>query len=128
MLSFQERPGDVFDPVRERACQGKGPACASCGPDYLAYALIDAVVDNYFVVLEQVGEQVEELEEQSAGRPGREPARSSSTASSASWSCCGAAVWPLREVVGAACARESALIDGGDRASSCATSTTTPSR
>jgi magnesium transporter len=61
VLSFQERPGDVFDAVRERARQGKG-RLRRLGPDYLAYALLDAVVDHYFVVLEQIGDSVEGLE------------------------------------------------------------------
>ena len=61
LFSFQERPGDVFEPVRERLRQGR-PRIRGRGPDYLAYALIDAVVDNYFKVLEQVGDRIEELE------------------------------------------------------------------
>jgi len=61
LFSFQERPGDVFEPVRERLRQGR-PRIRSRGTDYLAYALIDAVVDNYFRVLEQIGDRIEELE------------------------------------------------------------------
>jgi magnesium transporter len=61
LLSFQERPGDVFEPVRERLRQGR-PRIRTRGPDYLAYALIDAVVDNYYRVLEQIGDRIEELE------------------------------------------------------------------
>ncbi|MEX2466993.1 MAG: magnesium/cobalt transporter CorA [Gemmatimonadota bacterium] len=63
LFSFQERPGDVFEPVRERLRQAKGRIRAR-GSDYLAYALIDAVVDSYFSVLESIGDQIETLEDQ----------------------------------------------------------------
>jgi magnesium transporter len=62
LLSFQESTGDVFEPVRERIRKGKGRIRAG-GSDYLAYALIDAIVDNYFVILEKLGERLEILEE-----------------------------------------------------------------
>jgi magnesium transporter len=62
LLSFQEDIGDVFDPVRERI--RKDGRIRKAGPDYLAYALIDAIVDNYFVVMEKLEEQVEDLEEE----------------------------------------------------------------
>lgn len=61
LISFQERPGDVFDPVRERVRHAKG-RIRSRGVDYLAYALIDAVVDSYFSVLERIGDEIEALE------------------------------------------------------------------
>jgi magnesium transporter len=62
VLTFQEAGKDVFDPVRERLRAGRGRA-RRMGADYLAYALIDAVVDNYFTVLEAMGERVETIEE-----------------------------------------------------------------
>ncbi len=62
ILSFQEREGDIFDPVRERF---KNPASRlrKNGVDHLAYSLIDAIVDNYFLILEHFGEEIEDLEE-----------------------------------------------------------------
>jgi magnesium transporter len=63
VVTFQERVGDVFEPVRERLRKGKG-RIRKMPPDYLAYALIDGVVDHYFVVLERMGENVESLEEE----------------------------------------------------------------
>jgi magnesium transporter len=63
LLSFQEAQGDVFNFVRERIHRGRGRIRKS-GPDYLAYALIDAVVDHYFLILEKVDEKIEQLEEQ----------------------------------------------------------------
>jgi magnesium transporter len=71
VLSFQEKPGDMFDPIRERLRQGKG-RIRKMGPDYLAYALLDAVVDHYFVVLESLGERIEALEEELVTDPRRE--------------------------------------------------------
>jgi len=62
LISFQEDEGDVFNPVRERIRKGKG-RIRSAGCDYLAYALIDAIVDNYFVILENVGQRLEAVEE-----------------------------------------------------------------
>lgn len=61
VLSLQERVGDVFGTVRERIRNGKG-RIRRMGADYLAYCLLDAVVDHYFVVLEHLAEQVETLE------------------------------------------------------------------
>jgi magnesium transporter len=62
LLTFQERPGDVFEPVRERIRKRKGRIRVS-GVDYLAYALLDAVVDNYIYIVERVGERIEDLED-----------------------------------------------------------------
>jgi magnesium transporter len=68
LLTFQHDYGDVFDPVRERIRDGRGPIRRS-GSDYLAYALLDAVVDGYFPVLEQIGEELEELENEVVNNP-----------------------------------------------------------
>ena len=62
VISFQEAAGDVFDPVRERIRIAKG-RLRKHGSDYLLYALIDAIVDGYFVILEKIGEKTEALEE-----------------------------------------------------------------
>ena len=62
LITFHEDVCDVFSPVRERIRKGKGRIRAGgCG--YLAYALLDAIVDNYFVILEKVGQRLETLEE-----------------------------------------------------------------
>jgi magnesium transporter len=62
VLSFQEMDGDVFDPVRDRLRNNKGRV-RSNGADYLLYVLMDAIVDNYFNLIEVMGEKIEELEE-----------------------------------------------------------------
>jgi len=63
VFTFQERRGDVFEGVRERLRTQRG-RIRTRGVDYLAYALIDAVVDHYFQVLEGIGVITEELEEE----------------------------------------------------------------
>jgi magnesium transporter len=61
VLTFQERPGDCFDPVRARLRRAQG-RLRSRGADYLAYPLLDALIDSYFPVLEHQGELLEEME------------------------------------------------------------------
>ncbi|MCB9743118.1 MAG: magnesium/cobalt transporter CorA [Alphaproteobacteria bacterium] len=63
VMTFQERHGDAFEPVRERIRHGRGRIRRS-GADYLAYALIDALVDRYFDVLDGLVEEVEGLEQE----------------------------------------------------------------
>lgn len=71
LFTFQEGlQGDVFDTVRERIRNGKGKI-RGMGADYLAYALIDAIVDSYFSVLEDLGERIVNLEEDLALAPDR---------------------------------------------------------
>ncbi len=62
VLTFQERPTGTFDPLRERLRGDKGQI-RRLGADYLAYSLLDAVVDRYFAVLEQLSERTEALED-----------------------------------------------------------------
>jgi magnesium transporter len=63
IISFHETVvGDSFAPLRERLRNGKGKS-RKLGVDYIAYALADAVVDNYFVLLERLGEEVDQIEE-----------------------------------------------------------------
>lgn len=68
IITLQEIPGDSFETVRQRIRQGKG-LIRRMGPDYLAYALIDALIDEFFPVLEAYGEQLEDLENTLVTRP-----------------------------------------------------------
>lgn len=61
LITFQERTGDVFDSVRKRLREGIGYV-RKRGADYLMYALLDMVVDNFFVLLETFGEKLDEFE------------------------------------------------------------------
>ena len=62
LVSFQQEPGDCFDPVRARLRGGRGKMRSS-GTDYLAYALLDATVDSYFPVVEKIGDELDGLED-----------------------------------------------------------------
>jgi magnesium transporter len=68
VITFQERVGDCFEAVRNRV-RKEQTRMRNSGADYLAYALIDAVIDGYFPVMERVGERIEQLEDQIILRP-----------------------------------------------------------
>ncbi|MBL8858427.1 MAG: magnesium/cobalt transporter CorA [Planctomycetes bacterium] len=68
VITFQERPGDGFDRVRERIRGGKG-LIRKADSGYLAYALLDATIDGYFPVLEHFGERLEALEDSLVASP-----------------------------------------------------------
>jgi len=109
VISFQEGlEGDAFGPVRDRLRSGKGKI-RTMGTDYLAYVLIDAVVDGYFGVLEQVGERIEDLEEEVVAAPSPETVRNIHKLKR-EMIVLRKALWPLREVIGALERRESPLI------------------
>ena len=108
VLSFQETPGDCLGPVRERIRGGKGRV-RKLGPDYLAYALIDAVVDNYFFVLEKLGEKIDRLEEELMAEPRREILHAVHGLKREMIDL-RKAVWPLREVVSGLERLESSLV------------------
>lgn len=114
VITFQERPGDFFEPLRERIRKSMG-RIRKLGTDYLAYALLDIIVDHYFVVLERLGEKIEQLEDAVSANP---------TAAT------GAAIhslrremvfvrrstWPLREVVASLQRSESELVQDSNAA------------
>jgi len=99
VISFQEKEGDVFDNVRERIRSAKG-RIRKMGPDYLAYALIDAVVDNYFAILEYFGERIEGLEENLLANPDPHTLQSIHGLKR-EMIFLRKSVWPLREVISA---------------------------
>lgn len=71
VLIMQEHYEDLFDPVRKRLREGKG-TIRQKGADYMAYALMDAIVDNYFPLLESIGDKLDELEDELFAKPNRE--------------------------------------------------------
>lgn len=97
VLTFQEQEGDVFDAVRERIRTNAG-RLRKMGADFLLYALVDAVVDNYFLVLETLGEELEDLEEQLLEHPGPETLDTIHKLKR-EMIFLRRAVWPLREVI-----------------------------
>jgi len=113
IISFQEMEGDVFNPVRERIKSGKGRIRKS-GTDYLIYALIDAIVDNYFLILEKIGERIETIEEELVTEPGRGTLHNIHELKREILFF-RKSVWPLREVVSAMERSESVLIKESTR-------------
>lgn len=97
VLTFQETPGDCFDPIRERIRRGWGRIRES-GADYLAYAILDAVIDSYFPRLERHGLALEHLEERVLARPNEEQL-SALLDLRHELLAIRRAVWPLREVI-----------------------------
>ena len=108
VISFQEREGDVFEPVRERIRKNKG-RIRKKGADYLAYTLLDSVVDNYFTILEKIGERIELLEEELVENPSTQTLQEIHSLKSG-MIFLRKSVWPLREVISGLARGESSLI------------------
>ena len=108
LITFQEHPGDVFEPVRNRLRHAKGQV-RRMGADYLAYALLDAIVDNYFVILERIGEESEAIEEGLVENPS-EALMHRIHAMKRLMISLRRSIWPLREAVNTMERGESALI------------------
>jgi magnesium transporter len=66
LITFQEQEGDIFEQVRHRI-RNKMGKIRSRGSDYLAYALLDAIVDEYFIILDTISDELDELEDQMVG-------------------------------------------------------------
>jgi magnesium transporter len=113
VLTFQERPGDCLDPVRDRIRSGRG-RIRQVGPDYLAYALLDAIVDHYFPLLEHFGDRLEALEDEILANP------DSSTVAHVhdmkrDLRILRGAAWPLRDVMNSLLRDTSALVTDDTR-------------
>ena len=108
VISFQERPGDEWDPLRERIRKSVG-RIRKLGSDYTAYSLMDAVVDHYFRVLEKIGEKIETVEAILASNPRPDTLRMIHDLRR-ELIFLRKAVWPLREVVASMQRSDSPLI------------------
>jgi magnesium transporter len=97
LLSFQEAPGDDFEPIRERIRSSKGRV-RQMGVDYLAYTLIDAIIDNYFLLLEQIGDRIEAVEDVLVANPRPETLQTLHTLKR-EMIVLRKSIWPLREVI-----------------------------
>ncbi|MHC4706411.1 MAG: magnesium/cobalt transporter CorA [Planctomycetota bacterium] len=108
VVSFQERVGDVFEPIRDRIRNAKGRirrmAC-----DYLMYSLLDAVVDGYFSILERLGEEIESMEEELVSSPSEKTLERIHRLKR-EMIFLRKSVWPLREVISGLQRTESSLI------------------
>lgn len=105
VLTFQEQPTGSFEPVRERLRANKGHLRAQ-GADYLAYSLLDIIVDRYFIVLEQIGDACEALEEELLRKPTTASLQGIHKLRREAMDL-RRAVWPLREVVNSLTRNES---------------------
>ena len=108
VISFQERPGDVFDQIRDRIRTAKG-RIRKMASDYLAYSLMDAVVDNYFLILEKLGEAIESLADEVISEPGQKMIHAIHRHKK-ELILLRRSIWPLREVIGGLQRSESSLI------------------
>lgn len=109
VLSFLEREVDIFAPIRERIRSGKG-RIRKMKADYLFYALLDSIVDNYFAVLENLGEKIEFLDEKLVTNPTSETLQAIHNLKS-NMLFLRKSVWPLREVISGLERGESPLIN-----------------
>ncbi|NTU97208.1 MAG: magnesium/cobalt transporter CorA [Chlorobiaceae bacterium] len=71
VLTFQEKPGDMFDAVRERI-KNQGTGLRKRGADYLAYMLVDAIVDSYFIILESIETRIDQLDQELFSASGKD--------------------------------------------------------
>lgn len=109
VFSFQEgREGDVFNPIRERIRNGKG-RIRKMGADFLAYLILDSIVDHYFIILEKLGEKIEFLEEKLVAQPAPETLKLIHHLKR-EMIFLRKSVWPLREVINTLERGESPLI------------------
>ena len=108
VFSFQEKEGDTFNPIRERIRNNKG-RIRKMGADYLAYTLLDSIVDNYFIILEKLGEKIEFLEEKLVTHPTSEILQVIHHLKR-EMIFLRKAVWPLREVISGLGRGESSLV------------------
>ena len=109
VISFQEEVGDVFEQIRDRIRNTKGRV-RKMSADYLAYTLIDAIVDNYFLILEKMGEQIESMEEELIAKPSDKTVRMIHSLKR-ELIFLRKSVWPLRELISSLEKTESSLIN-----------------
>ncbi|MBF0217144.1 MAG: magnesium/cobalt transporter CorA [Candidatus Omnitrophica bacterium] len=108
VISFQETVGDIFDIIRDRIRTGAGKV-RKMGADYLAYSLVDAIVDNYFSIIEKTGEKIEDMEEGLLNNPTFENLKTIHELKRGIIQL-RRSIWPLREVVNSLEKGESPLI------------------
>ncbi|MBN2396195.1 MAG: magnesium/cobalt transporter CorA, partial [Candidatus Atribacteria bacterium] len=108
VFSFQEKEGDVFDPIRKRI-KNKTGRIRKSGADYLLYALLDSIVDHYFIALEKISDQTELLEDTLISEPSPKNLKTIHQ-SKRNLIFLKNAVWPLREVINQLEKEESKLI------------------
>lgn len=99
VLTFQERRSGTFDPIRQRLRKEKGASLRRPSADYLAYTLLDAMVDGYFSIIERLGDKCEDLEEEILGRPKKNVLQKMHELKREA-SILRRTIWPMRELIG----------------------------
>lgn len=113
VVSFQETPDDIFDPIRDRIAKSSG-TIRTRGSDYLAYALIDAIIDHFYVVMDHIGTQSEILEEELIANPNPQTLEIIHTLKR-EMVVLRKSIWPMREVIDSLERLESDLIEDKTR-------------
>jgi magnesium transporter len=108
VLLFQEDEGDLFESIRNRIKSGQGRICSS-GADFLAYNLIDTMVDHYFIILEKKIEAIEKVEEKLLLQKGN-TSRTEIYALRRDMLLTRRQIWPVREVVNQLVRTENPLV------------------
>jgi magnesium transporter len=110
VFTFQERKGDVFESIRERIRNNKG-VIRKKGASHLLYALIDVIVDNYFIILEKIGGEIEDLEDKVIYNPSPETIQTIHRLKR-NLIDLRKSIWPLREILNNLSKGESQLLKG----------------
>ncbi len=108
VITFQERPGDYFDPLREEI-KIADSMVRRMGADYLACRIIDIVVDNYFSTVEKFGDEIEDKEDELVSNPSRQTLASIQGIKK-NMLHLRQYVWPVREILGELSKKDSPLI------------------
>jgi magnesium transporter len=109
VVTFQERYGDILDPIRLRIRNGKGRPIRRNGSGYLSYAIVDTIIDGYYPVIEVLGDHLEQLENVVMENPSTEVLRELNRTKNMLVNL-RRAIWPQREAVNSLIRDENSLI------------------
>ena len=105
VITFQERPGDCWNIIRERIRRGTGKRIRTSGTDFLLYALLDSTIDNFFPMMEKFGDHLDGLEDLALGKP-QQTVMAEIQGTKRTLYTMRRAIWPLREAVSQIAAHE----------------------
>lgn len=113
VLTFQEKESDDFESIRDRIRKKKGKIHRS-GPDFLCYSIIDFIIDNYFIVLEKIGERIDILEEDVLGDTGEQTIQKLHSLKRDTLAI-RKSLWPIRDILGFMLKPDNAMITDSTR-------------
>ncbi len=108
VLTFQQKEGDVFDEIRKRLKENKG-RIRKANSDYLAYSIIDSIIDNYFTIVEKIGDKIEDMETEILKNPQTQSLQKINSMKK-EMVYLRKSVWPLRELINSMQKDESRII------------------